>query len=450
MLTNDKRGIRIAIEAAILPWRNGGIAHALLSLVRALAELTDGDESYCLVVDSEDEAAFWRPHLGPSQTVIVKTSDGRSSNGEKWSLQSIRGSSRRHAKYWLDRLRRRLAVPSPWPKVPVSDGFYENSGWDVIHFPWQRFALCALPTIYSPHDLQHLHYPQFFSPFELAWRETVYPFGCRIAQTVVVGSQWAKNDITRQYGLDPGKIQVIPEGADVRPLISMNTETMREVKRRYQLPENYLLYAAMTWPHKNHLGLLEATALVRDLHGIDVPVVFTGTQRAEFWPQIERRIRDLRLERQVTSLGFVPEADLRLILRSAAAFIQPSLFEASSLPIFDAWHEGVPVACSRATALPEQVADASLLFDPMNVQDMADAILKLITQPEIRSHLRARGFNRLKDFSWTRAARTYRAVYRRVAGFALGDEDRELLQSDLTKQPAPPWPSRTSVSAKKD
>ena len=157
-------------------------------------------QRYCLIVDSEEEAAFWRPHLGPRQAVIVKKGDGavHPDDGSRL-VQGIRASSRRHAKYWLNRVRQRLAVPSLWRKVPVSEGFYESIGYQVMHFTFQRFALCALPSIYNPHDLQHLRYPQFFTPSDLAWRETVYPFGCRIAQTVIVGSQWAKDDFSRQY-----------------------------------------------------------------------------------------------------------------------------------------------------------------------------------------------------------------------------------------------------------
>ena len=78
----------------------------------------------------------------------------------------------------------------------MSTGFHESLGCDVLHFPTQGFILCAMPTIYNPHDLQHLVYPQFFSPQTLAWRETVYPAGCRFAQTVVVGSQWVKEDVS--------------------------------------------------------------------------------------------------------------------------------------------------------------------------------------------------------------------------------------------------------------
>ena len=423
-------GIRIAIDAEILPWRNGGVAHALRALLGALAALPDGRESYRIVAGSEEEAAFWRPELGGNQTLVVK------SEYEKiLARSSFTARVKAAVKPPLNRLRNRMTVPRSWPEVPLSNGFYESLGCDVLHLTWQRFILCALPTVYNPHDLQHLHLPQLWPPWELAWRETMYPIGCRVARTVVVGSQWAKDDIVRQYRIDPEKIQVIPEGPPGQLTSPPSNQTVQEVRKRYGLPETYLLYPAITWPHKNHLRLLDALALLRDNCGLVTSLVCTGTQLAQSWPRIEARIQELKLEHQVRCLGFVSEGDLRVIQRSAHCLIQPSLFEASSLPIFDAWLDGVPVACSRATALPEQVDDAALLFDPADTQAIAHAIRVMVTQADLRRQLVERGHRRVKDFDWSRTAKAYRAVYRRAAGLALNEEDRWLLQWDWMREP---------------
>jgi glycosyltransferase involved in cell wall biosynthesis len=128
-------------------------------------------------------------------------------------------------------------------------------------------------------------------------------------------------------------------------------------------------------------------------------------------------------------LGFVPEDDLRAIYRLASFLVLPTLFEANSLPIFEAWLEGLPVACSNIPALLEQVGDAAYLFDPMQVASIADAVSTLATDGLLREDLRARGYQRLKEFNWERTAKTYRAVYRRAAGYPLNDEDGWLLNS---------------------
>jgi len=432
---NANEGLRIAIDAQNLSSHSGGITSALLALIRGLTQLRDGNEKYRLVVASEEEATFWGPELGANQAVVVRADYNGSLNRKRSRpLFGLAARAVAPAKPWIHRLMARMTPPRHWPEVPISDGFHESLGCDVLHLPTQRFTLCALPTIYNPHDLQHLHMPQFFRPGQLAWRETIYSTGCRFARTVVVGSNWAKEDVVRQYNLDPAKVQVIPEGPPHELSPPVDVQIVSEIRKRHDLADGFLLYPAMMWPHKNHPRLLEALALLRDERGLVVPLVCTG-QRKQFWPHVEKRIQELGLQRQVRFLGFVPEVDLRVIQRSASGLVFPSLFEASSLPIYDAWLEGVPVACSRVTALPEQVGDAALLFNPLDSRDIADAITILMTKPEVRQDLRKRGFRRLKDFDWGRTARAYRAVYRRAAGVTLNEEDRWLLQWDWMRDP---------------
>src|SRR5262249_54403569 len=156
--------------------------------------------------------------------------------------------------------------------------------------------------------------------------------------------------------------------------------------------------------------------------------VCTGSLHERFWAQIASLISQLGLDKQVCFLGFVPQGDLRALYRLARCLVLPTLFEANSLPIFEAWLDGAPVVCSNVTALPEQIMDAGLLFDPLDVTSMADAIAKVFTDAHLREDLRAKGRHRLADFDWKRTARAYRAVYRRTAGQRLSQEDRLLLE----------------------
>jgi glycosyltransferase involved in cell wall biosynthesis len=295
--------------------------------------------------------------------------------------------------------------------------------------------MCALPSVYNPHDLQHLHYPQYFTPRVIADRETVYRGGCHFAQTVVVGSRWVKEDVVRQYGISPEKVQIIPEHPPTDLYPEPKAHDLSRVQAQYALGTPFALYPAVTWPHKNHLRLLEALAYLRDRRGMVVQLVCTGARHERHWPQIERRVRELGLASQVRFLGFVPGDDLRAIYRLARFLVMPTLFEASSLPIFEAWLEGLPVACADVTALPEQVMDAALLFDPRDVEGMAEAIARIASDEDLRDDLRRRAFRRLADFDAARTARAYRAVYRRVGGRRLTEEDRRLLDWDWMREP---------------
>ena len=240
----------------------------------------------------------------------------------------------------------------------------------------------------------------------------------------------------RHYALDPAKVQVILEGSPNEVAPAHDPARSARVREKYHLPESFLLYPAITWPHKNHVRLLEAMALLRDGRGLTPSLVFTGTQIREAWPAIEQRIQALALAPQVHPLGFIPEEDLRVIQQMASCIVQPSLFEGSSLPIYDAWLDGVPVACARASALPEQVGDAGVLFDPYDPRDIARAVASILLDTGLQGELRARGSRRLREFSWECAAKSYRALYRRAAHAPLSDEDKRLL-AENGRRPVP-------------
>jgi glycosyltransferase involved in cell wall biosynthesis len=405
---------------SVEPGEAGGTAPALRSLISALGSLTDGPEEYIIAVAFPRQIEWLHP-LGANQRFVHRPS------AQKRGLRRTLSPIAWHL--------RNLLWPRAWPEVPISDGFYESLGCDLLHFPTQGFKLCALPSVYNPHDLQHLHYPQFFTPAELARRETIYPAGCHFAKTVIVNSQWVKDDVIVQYGVSPEKLQIIPEAPPTQLSPEPSVDDLRRVKERYRLPEEFALYPSVTWPHKNHLRLLDALAYLRDQIGLIAPLVCTGARHEPFWPRIEARIAELALADQVCFLGFTPQEDLRALYRLARCLILPTLFEANSLPIFEAWLEGVPVACSDVTALPEQVMDAGMIFDPFDCRSIGDTIARLFADARLREELCAKGRRRLAHFDWTRTAKAYRAVYRRTAGQRLSREDQDLLEWDWMRNP---------------
>ena len=417
----------VALDTCVHPRTWGGVAHATMGLVRALGQL-EGLEIYYLIVENQEQLEWLEPHRGPNQRIIDKR-EWREDQLRRRRLQTkpVRALVKSLLEPVVNLARsvhwRLHPEPSSWPEVQLSDGFYESLGCDVLHFPSQRFILAVIPTIYTPHDLQHLHYPQFFTPLELARRETVYPAGCHFANTVIAGTQWIKEDIAKQYSVDPEKIQVIPWASPTLAYSAPTPADLLAVRDKYRLESPFALYPAATWPHKNHIRLLEAIAYLRDTRGMTIRLVCTGSIANDYWvhhwPKIERRIHELGLGDQVKFLGFVDEKDMRPIYQQAQFLVVPSLFEADSCPIHEAWIEGLPVTCSNVTALPDQVQNAGLLFDPKDVQDIARALSRMTTEVALRERLIESGYQRIKDFDWDRTARAYRAVYRRAAGFPL-------------------------------
>jgi glycosyltransferase involved in cell wall biosynthesis len=422
--------VKVAINARLVPSSgSGGVESAVLALVRALGML-DGPEQF--VVLAHPDAPDWlQPYIGPNQRIVP----GPSPPHEREPLAAIK-SRLGPLRPLLRAAWRAVVRPSTaprWPWLEESGGYLESLGCAVAHMPYQCYTRSSLPTVYNPHDLQHLHFPQFFDPGVIARRERVYRAACGLAHTVVAGSAWIKRDIEEKYGLPATKVQVIPWAPPTQAFSPPTPALLDEVRRRHALPADFAYYPAMIWEHKNHLRLFEALARLRDRDGLRVDLVCTGMPYPPFWPRVAERLHELALDSQVRFLGMVTPTELRALYRLARFVVVPTLFEAASGPVFEAWQEGAPVACSAVTSLPEQAGDAALLFDPLSVDALADAVRRMATDSNLRDELVRRGATRLRDFSWDRTARAYRAVYRRAAGMTLAEDDRELLGWDWAR-----------------
>lgn len=435
--------LRVAINAQLKPDGDSGGVVTVLRALAALTRLEDGPEEY-VFIGPHDSPEWLRSILPPGQTVVrgpapIERSPDRLEPFKR-ALGPLRPAARGLRRVINAAVQTAESDASGASKVasfktvapPAAKNFYEGLGCDVIHFPFQSYQTCGLPTVYNPHDLQHLHHPEFFTPSEIALREALQQTACRAAHTVVAASEFVRRDVAERYHVAPRNIQVIPWAPPPLPEATAAGD-FPTLRRKYGLSDGpFALYPAMTWEHKNHLRLLEALARLRDRDGLELRFVFTG-YKTDFWPRVERRVRELGLAGQVDFLGMVTREELSALYRAARFVFIPTLFEAASAPLFEAWQHGTPVACSSATSLPEQAADAALLFDPFAVETIALALARMATEEELRDELRRRGARRLEDFSLERTAKAYRAVYRRAAGLELGEEDRQLLGRDWTR-----------------
>lgn len=427
MSTDDTKPLRIAIDCQLTPGGDsGGIEQFVMSLVRSLGEL-EGKEEY-VIVGHPRNPDWLAGSLAPNQWVVCQPPKPPApSLSPKRFLGPMRGPL---GQAWR-RVKRALQGPpgpveEPQPKVPESNGFYESLGADVVHFPFQAYKRSSLPTIYNPHDLLHCHYPQFLPPGEVAWRSLVYRAGCTDSRAIAAESEWVKADIVRQYDVDPGKIVVIRRGSPTDLYGEVHAHDLAETMTRFGLPATFALYPAQTWVHKNHLRLIEAVHHLRLRHGVSLNLVCTGRCN-DLYPLIERRIRELKLERQVFFPGYLAAHDLRTLYRLAQFVVFPSLFEGGGFPVVEAFREGVPVTCSRVTSLPEYGGDAVLYFDPQSVVSIAEALFQMTADSRFRETLRTRGTARAAKYNWKDTARAYRALYRKVAGRVLAEDEKHLL-----------------------
>lgn len=414
--------LRVAIDARVLAGEMGGVESVLIGLARGLSEL-DGDGEEYLFMAYEDRADWLRPYLdGRARILPMKAAFGSLARPWRRRLKTV---SPGLAKLWGGR----PAFLGPSHHAPASDGTVEDANVDVVHFVVQTGFLTKVPSIYHPHDLQHLHLPQYFTKSHIRWREATYRALCDQAAMVAVASRWTKHDVEHQYGIPPERVVVVPLAPPIEAIPNLTPLEIDSLIKRLNLPDRYAFYPAQTWPHKNHITLLEALRQLRD-RGVVVPLVSTG-QHNEHFQVIEHRARELGLTDQITWLGYRPSLEMPVIYQRATCVVIPSEFEAASGPLWEAFLAGVPAACSNVTSLPEQAGDAALVFDPRNPGQIADAIQRLWADPDLRATLVGRGRERVGYFSWDRTARTFRAHYRRIARRPLSDEDVAMITSDV-------------------
>jgi glycosyltransferase involved in cell wall biosynthesis len=301
----------------------------------------------------------------------------------------------------------------------------------VVHFPTQQAFLTAIPSIYHPWDLQHRHLPLLFTPEEVRRRDFRYGEFCRAASMVSVASAWHKRDVVDSYGIPSKKVSVIPLAPTLAAYSEPTDASVRSVREKFHLPEAFVLYPAQTWPHKNHLALLEAIAILRDRHGMEIPLVCTG-HRNDFFATIRSRVEELGLEDSVRFLGFVSTGEVAALYATARCMIFPSQFEGWGIPLSEAFHAGLPAGCSDIPSLRDQAGDAALLFDPTHPEEIAATLRLLWTDEGLRRELVGRGRLRLESYRWDEVARNFRAHYRRLAGHPLFGDEAERVRATLS------------------
>jgi len=413
----DHKPLKVMLDARITSGVHGGIEQVIIGMADSLSSL-QGDEHY-IFLTLKGQSEWLKPYVSGSSAVVEDKPTLYSQIFRKFRY--VAKSVRR------GRLRHRAGSSTDPPPVPASNGLAEKMGVDVVHFLKQDGFVTNIPSIYHPHDLQHIHLPEFFSESDRRLRNLWYSTLCDRASRVSVSSHWGKRDLAQHLGVPEKKIIVVPLAPAIAAYKSIDRGVGDKMRNQLSLPEEFALFPAQTWPHKNHIRLLRALALVRD-QGTDIHLVCPG-RKNEHYEEISRTVESLRLEDRVFFPGFVPPDFLQALYQEARCLVMPTLFEAAGGfgPIAEAFLMKVPVACSNVTSLPEQVGDSALVFDPYNVLSIASALHSIWTDQMLRAALVEKGLVKISGFNWNTTALMFRAHYRLLAGCSLTVEDRALI-----------------------
>ncbi len=277
---------------------------------------------------------------------------------------------------------------------------------DIIYTPTTVLLPYSFekPTILSMHDIQQVHYPQFFTWRELLYRRISFGLSAQMASYLQASSKYIKEDLLTNFDcLCPDKIVVIPEGVMIE---EFTTSIDSDVIFKYGLPSHFLFFPAQLWLHKNHITVLKALNRLRLERGLTIPLVLTGEKNSAS-DLIFSYVAEQQME-NVFYLGKVPFIDMVALYQRARFFITAVLYESSSLPFLEAAAAGCPVIASDTPPNREmsQVLKAEL-FDPLD--DLALAhLLERVWQDDalINEHV-AHNLAAIDYYSWDNAARRY-------------------------------------------
>ena len=266
-------------------------------------------------------------------------------------------------------------------------------------------------SVVTIHDCIHLMFPQYLpNRLALTYARTSIRLAAKRATRVLTVSESSKRDILRFVDLPPEKIDVIYNAFDERFGVEPREEDVVRVKERYQLHDEFVLYAGNVKPHKNLERLITAFHLVRQ-RGLDhLKLVLIGDDISKY-AALRRAVHRYQLHRYVRFLGYLPEETLAVMYRLSGVFVFPSLYEGFGLPPLEAMASGTPVVTSNVSSLPEVAGNAAMLVDPYDPDALADAMLRVLTDESLRQDLRRRGLERARQFSWEQSVGRIRRIY---------------------------------------
>ena len=350
-------GVRIGINALyLIPGGVGGTEIYLRELLTALAELDQTNE-YLVFTNLETHS-----DLVPKQANF------------HWKPQAV------HARFRPTRIL--------WEQVvlPFEAARYRLDVLFNPGFTAPLFSPCRQVTVF--HDLQHKRHPEYFRWFDLPfWRLLLWIAAHRSYKLIAV-SEATRSDLLRFYRIPKARIAVIYHG--VEPAFS-------RLDRSHT--ESYLLCVSTLHPHKNLPRLIRAYGCKKRAFQL----ILAGL-RGFHAQAIERLIEELNLKDSVRITGWIPREELYSLYARARAFVYPSTFEGFGMPVLEAMAAGIPVTCSDIPPLREVAGDAALFFDPLNEDDIASGIERVMSDKSLQEQLGTAGRERARVFTWRKSA----------------------------------------------
>ncbi|MGC9356688.1 MAG: glycosyltransferase family 4 protein [Anaerolineae bacterium] len=257
-------------------------------------------------------------------------------------------------------------------------------------------------TLVTVHDLGYRFFPEAHPRQQRLYLDLSTRWNARVADHVLADSRATRDALVAEYGVPEARITVVYPGYDAALAPVRDLEALARVRRQYEIPGRYVLYLGRIQPRKNLERLVEAFARILP-HQSDLTLVLAGPEGWLAEP-VHARVRALGLEARVRFPGYVAEEDKATLLSGARCFAFPSLYEGFGFPVLEAQACGVPILTSTTSSLPEVAGDGALLVPPEDTDAIAEGLMRLLEDGELRGQLIERGKQNLRRFSWAGAA----------------------------------------------
>lgn len=300
----------------------------------------------------------------------------------------------------------------------------KDAGIDVFHgvsneLP-KGIKRTGAKAVVTVHDLIFERFPKTYNFDERYVHRWKIKYACRVADAVIAISQQTKNDLVNFYKIPADKIFICYQSCNQIFQRVVSAEEKNTVKKRYALPDQYFLFVSSIAPRKNLMAICEAMVLLKDK--MEIPLVVIGNGKKEKAAAIEvmaangisNRLIILNELPQSRELHFTTAEDFPAIYQQALALIYPSIFEGFGAPLLEALWSSLPVISSNASCLPEVAGDAALYFSPHDHGVLADHMLAVATDKNVRENLIQKGKQQVQKFTVEKYAVAVMDVYQHV------------------------------------
>lgn len=284
---------------------------------------------------------------------------------------------------------------------------------DIYHglsneLPWS-IKKAGVKSVVTIHDLIFLRYPEYYPFIDRQIYKLKFNHACKVADKIIAISEATKADIITYFGTKSEKIEVVYQTCDpiFRVLLDYNKKEL--VKRKYDLPERYILYLGTIEKRKNALTLIKAY-----LHtNPEIHLLIAG-RPTDYLSEINEFLKLSDIGDRIIFRHNIESGDLPALYQSATMFVYPSVFEGFGIPILEALYSGVPVITSTGSCFSETGGDAALYCDPYDIDQMSDCISKVLNDPERRKYMIEKGFEHAAKFNEVNVATSLMKVYQNL------------------------------------